>query len=89
MHDKMNYQLVNNNTKNAMRLQSIGLVLGTPAGQIKEGDFLMWNFGSVLVVNSIIKETDKMIIISTSAKGENTAYEQRFKKDRLVCILQK
>ena len=35
---KKYYQLVSEGTKNAMRLQSIGLVRGTPAGEIKVGD---------------------------------------------------
>lgn len=83
----MKYQLVNEGTKNAMRLQSIGLVLGTHAAEIKEGDFLMWNFGSVYVINSILRETEKMIVISTSPKGSSKVYEQKLKKDRLVCVL--
>lgn len=83
----MKYQLVNEGTKNAMRLQSVGVVLGTPASEIKKGDFLMWNFGSVYLVNSILKETEKMIVISTSPKGSNKVYEQKLKKSRLVCIL--
>lgn len=85
----MKYQLVNEGTKNSMRLQSVGVVLGTPAGEIKSGDFLMWNFGSVYSVNKILKETAKTIVISTSPKGSDKAYEQRLKKDRLVCRLTK
>lgn len=54
----MKYQLVNEGIKNAMRLQSIGVVLGIPASEIKKGDLLMWNFGSVYTVNSILKETE-------------------------------
>jgi|LakMenEpi03Aug12_release.lakeMendotaPanAssembly.Ray.scaffolds.fasta_scaffold116391_3 hypothetical protein len=83
----MKYQLTTPENKNAMRLQSIGLVLGTPAENIKQGDFLMWNFGSVYVVNEIIKETAKMIIISTSPKGSNDIYQQKLNKSRLVCKL--
>ena len=83
----MRYQLVKEGTKNSMRLQSVGIVLGTPAGEIKSGDFLMWNFGAVYVVNSVLKETEKMLVISTSPKGSDKVYEQRLKKDRLVCRL--
>lgn len=85
----MKYQLVNKGTKNAMNLQSVGTVLGTPAGEIKSGDFLMWNFGSVYSVNEILKETQKTIVISTSPKGSDKTYVQRLKKDRLVCKLTK
>jgi hypothetical protein len=84
----MTYQLVNEGTKNSMRLQSVGIVLGTPAGEITEGDFLMWNFGSVYSVNKIIKETPKTILIETSPKGSDKVYEQRLKKTRLVCKLE-
>lgn len=83
----MKYQITTAENKNAMRLQSIGLVVGTPAENIKKGDFLMWNFGSVYVVNEIIKETEKMIIISTSPKGSSAVYEQKLNKNRLVCKL--
>jgi len=79
--------LVNSTHKNAMRLQSIGWVLGTPASEIKPGDSLMWNFGSVYVVNSIIKATPTKIVISTSPEKSSVVYEQRLKKTRLVCIL--
>lgn len=85
----MKYQLVNEGTKNAMRLQSVGFVLGTPAGEIKSGDFLMWNYGSVYSVNEILKETPKTIVISTSPKDSDKIYVQRLKKDRLVCKLTK
>ena len=84
----MKYRLVNKGTKNAMSLQSVGIVLGTPAAEIKEGDFLMWNFRSVYVVNSILKETEKTLVISTSPKGSNKVYEQKLKKSRLVCKLE-
>ena len=83
----MKYTLVNQHSENSMRLQSIGIVQGTPAKNIKEGDFLMWNFGSVYSVNRIIKETEKTITIETSPKNSDKVYSQRFNKNRLVCIL--
>jgi hypothetical protein len=83
----MKYTLVNEGTKNSMRLQSVGVVLGTPAGSVKKGDFLMWNFGSVYVVNDIVKETEKTIVISESPRGSDEKYERRLSKSRLVCVL--
>jgi|TARA_R110002167_G_scaffold239503_1_gene444606 hypothetical protein len=84
----MKYQLVNQATKNAMRLQSIGFVLGTQAKEVKVGDSLMWNFGSKSNVLEIVKETAKTIIFKTV--GENGYIgERRLKKDRLVCKLEK
>ena len=84
----MKYALVNENAPNAMRLQSIGVVQGTPAQQVKAGDFLMWNFGGVYKVNAILRETKAFVIISTSPKDEpGKVYEQKLGKSRLVCIL--
>ena len=83
----MKYQLTNSSDKNGMRLQQIGFVVGTPAEKIKQGDFLMWNFGSVYVVNEVLRETAKTIVISTSPNGSDKVYEQKLNKNRLVCIL--
>lgn len=81
----MKYTLVNKSATNAMRLQSIGNVLGTPAMKIKKGDRLMWNFGTVEIVSDILKETDKMLVISILCNGN--LYERKLAKKRLVCIL--
>jgi hypothetical protein len=81
----MKFTLVRETTENAMRLQAIGCVLGTPATQIKIGDSLMWNFGGVEVVKEILKETDKMLTISILYKDK--LYERKLAKKRLVCIL--
>ena len=84
----MKYAIVSRYNENAMQLQSIGWVLGTKAENVKSGDFLMWNFGSVYVVNDVIKSTDKQIVISTSPKDKQSdVYEQKLLKSRLVCIL--
>lgn len=81
----MKYTLVNERTQNAMRLQSIGNVLGTPAMEIKKGDTLMWNFGHTSLVSDILKETPKMLVINEICNGK--LYERKLSKTRLVCIL--
>jgi len=83
----MKYAIVSKFHPNAMQLQSVGHVLGTPASEVKPGCFLMWNFGSVYVVNSIVSETEKTITISTSPKDKSEVYTQKLLKKRLVCIL--
>lgn len=84
----MKYATVSQSHPNAMRLQSIGIVLGTPSAEIKKGDFLMWNFGSVYSVDEIVSETEKTITIKTSPKGKpGEVYTQKLLKKRLVCIL--
>ena len=85
----MKYTLVNQNTTNAMRLQSIGNVLGTPASEIKKGDILMWNFGSKGEVLEIVNETPKTITIKEKEVGASYVGERKMTKSRLVCILNK
>ncbi len=57
----------------------------TTALEIKKGDSLMWNFGAVEVVNDILKETEKMLVVSILYNGN--LYERKLSKKRLVCIL--
>ena len=83
----MTYTLVNQTTTNAMRLQSIGNVLGTPASEIKKGDFLMWNFGSKTEVLEIVNETAKTITIKEKEVKSDYTGERKMTKSRLVCIL--
>jgi hypothetical protein len=47
----MKYTKLKTETKNSIRLQSIGLVQGEPAENIKVGDVLMWNFGKTHMYN--------------------------------------
>ena len=83
----MKYALTNQENKKSMRLQGIGLVLGTPAAEIKKGDIIMWNYGETEHVNSIVKETDKTLVVSILYK--DSLYERKLNKKRLVCILKK
>tara|TARA_R110002072_G_scaffold222823_1_gene379960 strand:- start:56 stop:277 length:222 start_codon:yes stop_codon:yes gene_type:complete len=69
--------------KHTIQLQSVGLVNGTPAGEIKVGTTLLWNFGGTSVVKSIIKETNKSIWFITQTKDGNT-YNRRFLKTRVI-----
>ena len=83
----MKYTLVNSTEKNAMRLQSIGNVPGTPASEIKKGDILMWNFGSKGEVIEIVSQTAKTITIKEKQVGGAYIGERKMTKTRLVCIL--
>lgn len=83
----MKYTLTSQENKNSLRLQGIGLVLGTPASEIKKGDSIMWNYGEIEHVNSIVKETAKTLVISILYK--DSLYERKLNKKRLVCILKK
>lgn len=86
----MNYQYTHTTATdpNAMRLQSVGWVVGTPAQEIKQGDALLWNFGIIYIVNEVSNETNRFIEINTSPLDKPiNRYNQRLRKDRLVCIL--
>ena len=85
----MKYQSVNENHPRAMRLIEMGLVLGTPASEIKAGDLLMWNYGYTSQVNSIIKETAKTLTISVTETKSQKIFERKLYKNRLVCLLNK
>lgn len=82
----MKYTIVNKSNPLSMPLQSVGNVLGTPAANIKPGADLMWNFGHIEHVDGIIKETEKMIVISISMKSKYKG-QRKLLKTRLVCIL--
>lgn len=82
----MKYALVNAAHPQAMRLQGIGIVLGTPAGDVKVGDRLMWNFGYMSEVLEIVKETPKTITVKTKSLDSDYVGEHKMGKSRLVCI---
>lgn len=79
----MKTTLVKEGTKNSMRLQGIGIVLGVPASEIKEGDFLVWNFGHTSEVTKILKETAKTVTLEVIESGKK--YERKLTKTRIVC----
>lgn len=83
----MKYEILNANSPNAIRLQSIGWVLGTPARDVKKNDFLMWNFGEKEQIIEVVKET-KLFIEVVCKSSSGYIGNRKLKKDRLVCILQ-
>ena len=76
----------NQELKNTIQLQGIGLVNGTPAGEIKVGTTLLWNFGSKSIVRNITKETKKSIWFLTETENGNT-YNRRFLKTRVIATI--
>jgi hypothetical protein len=69
-----------------MRLQSIGIVKGIPAREIKIGDRLMWNFGETTIVKSVeFSKTRKTLSIVEESGGKD--YSRKLGAERLVCIL--
>lgn len=48
-----------------IRLQAVGWVPAVPASELREGDFLMWNFGWVSEIVSIEQASPKFLLITT------------------------
>jgi len=69
-------------------LQGIGNVKGTPAGELKVGDTMLWNYGNESKVGKILKETDKTITIEehwvSSFSGKLESGERKLLKTRIV-----
>lgn len=63
-----------------------GEVNAQPAGNIKVGDTLMWNYGYKSKVLSIDKTTAKSITISTKSDTGKVC-QRTMRKSTLICIL--
>lgn len=85
----MKLKVFNSAKKNTTYLQGFGHVEGTPAGELKVGNTLVWNNGAFSTVVEIVKETPKTIIIleeypdSISTTGKST-FERKLLKTRIV-----
>jgi ribosomal protein S17 len=81
--------------KNEMRLQGIGLVEGTPAGELKVGDITRWNNGFIERVTSVeFSKTGKTVIVgieymsySEVPTGKIVQSERKMRVTRLVNII--
>ena len=77
--------------KNIKRLKGIGLVKGTPARELKEGDITRWNNGDLEKITSVeFSKTGKTMVVGIEyvrRNGERVLSERKFKSDRLVNIV--
>lgn len=65
-----------------LRLIEVGVVKGTPARNIRVGDRLMWNYGTVTPVKAVRNASPKFVELSLLQNGK--IYKRRLLKDRLV-----
>lgn len=65
-------------------LQGCGWVAGTPAGELKPGDKMIWNNGYISTVDAIICETEKTITINETWADGVTKTPRIMKKNRIV-----
>lgn len=84
----MKYQKSQSPSSKTITLQSVGHVIANFASEIKVGDSLMWNFGSVSKVTNITKQTDKTVWIEETTESGYVGV-RRMAKNRKVCILKK
>ena len=70
-----------------IQLQSVGKMPAQPAGNIKAGSKIMWNFGSIYKILEVTKETEKMIFVKTQDIKGGTIYQAKYLKTRLVAII--
>lgn len=69
--------------RTSIRLQGVGWGTGTPAGEIKPGDKLMWNYGYISEVIAV--EPAGVQYLNFTLKSEDGHIGQRrMKKSRLV-----
>lgn len=67
-------------------LQGLGDVPAIKAGELKEGDVIVCNYGYTQTVTRIIKETAKSIFVEIRSDESGKLYETRYLKSRLIAI---
>ena len=67
-------------------LQNVGHVKGSLAGELKVGDYLMWNYGIASRVKSIVKQTANRVFIEEEfeSAGKLESAVRRLSKTRYV-----
>lgn len=76
------------NTEPSIHLQSVGRVPAIPAGDLKPGMRLMWNFGYTSDVVSVTPVGAKSIVVVERSTQTGTESSRRFLKTRLVARVQ-
>lgn len=69
-------------------LQGVGWVKGKPAGELKIGDRMMWNYGYVSTVEQIAQSSAQFVGIKERLE-DGKLFDRRLKVDRLVAIASK
>ncbi len=67
-----------------IRLIGVGCKVAKPAGEIKVGDVLIWNYGITSTVLEVVKETRTQIVVMTKNNESGARMLRRMAKKRLV-----
>lgn len=73
----------------SIHLQGIGRHHAIPAGKLKVGDIIVYNYGYTSVVREKKKITDKTIEVVVESHGDidkGKRYTVRYRTDRLVAV---
>ncbi len=72
-----------------VHLQGVGDLDGTPAGKVKPGDRLAWNYGYVTIVTAVRPVSAKFVEIDQDGTGQfaGQSSTRRLKADRLVAVV--
>lgn len=71
-------------TPKKLRLQSVGWVPAVEASELKVGDQLMYNFGSVCQIVKIEEASPKFLRVHEVSTERGTEYQRRVKKTSMV-----
>lgn len=66
------------------RLIGIGLCRTVPLTEIRVGDRLMWNYGSICQVEAIEQQSKYFVVLTERYERDGTVYQRRMKITRHV-----
>jgi len=73
-------------TPPTVHLQSLGRCCAIPAGDLRPGDTIVWNYGYLTTVEGIVRETAKQVIVRLMSNSTGDFYDRRPGKTRLVAV---
>ena len=73
-------------TKTSVHLIAIGKTPAIPAGELKVGDTVVWNYGYTNEIIEITQKGSMLVARLQDPKDPNKVYERRFKPTTLVAI---
>ncbi len=77
-----NYKDFINEVTKTIQLIQVGKVKAKPAGEVKKGDVLLWNYGEETEVLSVSPKGKKSVIITMKTDSDN--WVKSFVKTRLI-----
>lgn len=73
----------------SIRLQGVGWVYAIPAEELEVGDRVMFNYGAVYRIESVVKQTAKTVTFEMVNEKTGKVYETRKYKTKLMARLRR